>query len=340
MRKLREQAVSRHEEAISAYNAGDYPRSLRLFEEITRAGQGGASALVGLGLSRFKLGMKREAIDALEASLRLPGDEKRGDEFLARKFLAFAYYEGDDIRRSLDNAERGLAIRMDPELERLRARLALEKSARREYVGEETFHFRVLFDGREHSGLGASVKEMLEDAYGEIGSALGHFPGGTVTVILYTERDFRAVTGAGGMVGGAYDGKIRLAVRGAEGNEDALRKVVYHEYAHAVIHSITPRCPLWLNEGLAEYLSGDRYSESEGGARLADLEKAFPSGPAAMRAAYATSYLAVSRLVERHGLYAVRDFLLRLARGEDTERAFSSAFFVSYREFLSDWDRI
>lgn len=336
-----DERVSLHEEAIRAYNSGDYHESLRLFEELSRdLRPGEAGVLVGLGLSRFKLGRHRKAIEALEASLELAGDESRGDQFLARKFLAFAYYEADEIGMSLSSAERGLTLRKDFELQRLYDKLRKEKSARRGYVGEETFHFRVLFNGREHAGLSAAVKEMLDDAYREIGSALGHYPDRPVTVVLYTEEDFHDVTGTGQWAGGAFDGKIRLPVRGAEDSTEALRRTVYHEYSHALVRSITDRCPLWLEEGLAEYLSGDTHAGEQGRMALSGLEDSFPSSPEAARAAYASSYRAVSRLADRYGLYAVRDFLVLLSRGEEKEEAFSSAFFLSYREFLSDPDGI
>jgi hypothetical protein len=70
--------------------------------------------------------------------------------------------------------------------------------------------------------------------------------------MLYTQQHFTDVTRSPDWAAGAYDGRIRLAVRGAMNDPAALDRVVVHELAHAIVHTLAPRgVPAWLHEGLA-----------------------------------------------------------------------------------------
>jgi tetratricopeptide (TPR) repeat protein len=331
MGPAREGSGAAFEEAVRSFNKGDYGGALALFEALSKDDK---AALLGVGLCLFKLGEYENAIAPLEGAL-----EHGGDEFIARKFLAFAYYRRDDLQRSAAHAERGLSLRGDEELRGLYEKLKAERAAQKDYVGEDTRHFKVLFDGYEHGGLSRKVIEILTDAYRSIGREMDYFPEEPVTVVLYTEEDFYDITHTQRWAAGAYDGKIRIPVRGAEGKEEALRRVLFHEYTHALVHSITRDCPLWVNEGLADYFSGGGIERTGQAIPLRSLEKSFPvSGPEASMA-YRVSYSAVSHLIERYGVYSMKGFLVSLSRGEGLDRAFSSAFFLTYNEFVSGWGR-
>lgn len=208
-------------------------------------------------------------------------------------------------------------------------------------VEERTVHFRAVFDGYEHGGVSRTVLGILEDAYREMGRKLDHFPLQPVTVVLYTEKDFFDITRLPAWTAGAYDGKIRLPVRGIEKESGlSLRNVLYHEYVHALVHSITPRAPMWLNEGLAEYLVPRGFQRVGQAIPIQSLEGSFPLGDQRLMAlAYAESFSAVSHLVERNGLYAVKRLLVALSRGDSLDEAFRGAFSISYDEFASAWGR-
>jgi|Deesub1362A_J573_1020465.scaffolds.fasta_scaffold00093_50 hypothetical protein len=266
--------------------------------------------------------------------------EESGDEFLARKILAFAYYNKDDIDSSLFNTRAGLSQKEDPELKAFYNRLLKEKNAQEHYIRESTLHFNVLFDGYEHSELSRKVIDILEDAYNSIGNEMNYFPSQPVTVILYTEKDFYDVTRVPVWAGGAYDGKIRLAVKGIERQGDrALRSILFHEYTHAMVYSITPECPIWINEGLAEYFSEENIEKTGQVIPLTSLEKSFPTNKQQAKTAYRESYSAVSYLIDRFGAYSIKEFLFSLAEGTDLDEAFASAFFITYNEFVSEWGK-
>ena len=81
------------------------------------------------------------------------------------------------------------------------------------------------------------------------------FPAEPITVVLYTQQQFRDVTRTPGWSGGLFDGRIRLPVRGGLADRREFERVLTHEYVHALVHSVAAGgVPAWLNEGLAAAL--------------------------------------------------------------------------------------
>jgi len=151
---------------------------------------------------------------------------------------------------------------------------------------------------------------------------------------------------------------------GAEGNyltvADAsgpgARRVIRHEYAHFFLHNNFARIPLWLDEGMADFLSGFRVSEQgveigvpilEHLAWLSTHAQAPPShifrfsqealksdAPGERAAFYAQSWALVHCLI--HGqpasLGLLSDFVRRLGRGEGTDRALQETYGKSGKE--------
>jgi tetratricopeptide (TPR) repeat protein len=318
--------------AAEKFRAGDYEAALSLYKELSERDNG---ALAGIGMSCFKLGDIENARTFLERAV-----EHNPSDFNARKILAFVYYRKNDPERGLSHAKAGLALNRDPELQRLYEKLAKETSSQDTSLSESSEHFRITFDGHKHGTVSRKVIEILEDAYGSVGREFGHFPSEPVTAVLQTGKDFADITRAPGWAGGVYDGKIRIPVRGAETNEPLLRKVLFHEYTHSVVHSLTPRCPLWINEGLAEYFSAGYQRKTRQLIPLRSLERSFSwlSGQE-VGIAYWESYSAVAHLIERHGFYRMKEFLLSLSRETGLEQAFKDSFGVSYSEFVSSWGK-
>jgi hypothetical protein len=148
---------------------------------------------------------------------------------------------------------------LTPSASDIRARLdriRKEHKAKKNFNRDVSSHFLIKFEGREKIEAGRIVSWILEDECGELGGVLSYYPDREIQIILYSEHLFQEVTDAPGWSGGAYDGKIRISVGGIEQETPGLRSLLYHEYTHAVVRSVTPRCRTWLNEGLAQYFEG------------------------------------------------------------------------------------
>src|SRR5439155_26094248 len=55
-------------------------------------------------------------------------------------------------------------------------------------------HFTVLFEGPAEQRLASAAVDALESAYWRIGTALLAYPSGIITVVLYTDEQFRDIT--------------------------------------------------------------------------------------------------------------------------------------------------
>jgi tetratricopeptide (TPR) repeat protein len=319
--------------AVAAFDAGRYEEAKDLFLD---AADLDARALSGAGLSAFKLRDWEGAIHHLGRAV-----ESGQDGFLQHKFLALAHNRLDNLERSLSHADAALARQKDREMELFRAKLVREHEARKGFIAEETAHFKTQYDGYVHGSVNLRILDILEDAYRKIGGRLDFYPDDTVTVVLYTERAFFDVTLLPVWTAGAFDGRIHLPIGGLEDIEEHfLRTVLYHEYVHALVHRMAHGVPHWMNEGLADYLVNRDLPRTGQDIPLQHLEQGFPlDDNSVMMRAYAVSSSAVAHLVEEHGLWRMRDFLLSMGRGRTLDEAFQEAFYTSYADFLATWGR-
>jgi hypothetical protein len=252
--------------------------------------------------------------------------------------LMLAYYHSDQLPESLEASDELMRIKYTRELAEFQARLRRELRGNSTRLSEASDHFKVIYDGYEHGKVDRKVLSILEDAYREVGREMDHFPSSPVTVVLDTRSQFHDITQSPGWAGGVFkDGRIRIPVGGLESfNESEVKRVLKHEYVHALIYSITPECPRWVHEGMAEYLSrGPGAARGKPRIPLRLLESAFYSPDVrAVAMAYQDSFHAVKAIVDNYGMYDIKLFLEALGRGEDAEEAFRRRFYVTYDQFI------
>ncbi len=280
--------------------------------------------------------------DALSAPAPAPaaGEAAGPEAFAALKARALALYRQNDLQGARELAQAALALRRDEELIELLLKLRREIAVQRDYDDARTANFTVLYDGYEHEEMKVLVLDILKSAYADIGKELDYFPEEPLTVILYTGKDFSDVTHAPGWAGGMFgkaDGKIRLPVHGAEGQERALRRVIRHEYVHALVHALAPSAPMWLHEGLAQYLSGDQAVSVAQVIPLPMLANGFPADARAAYAAYMVSLQAVTDLVDERGMPPLRRLLAELGAGRGIEPAFAAAYGEPFSRWARQW---
>jgi len=287
------------------------------------------------GLCLARLGRWDEALVEVQAAL-----DAQPDNFAMRKWLAQALYRQNQLEPALEQVQAALALQVDEALLELQAKLEKEIRVQRNYDHARTANFVVLFDGYEHDEMKHLVLDILKSAYAEIGKELDYFPRQPISVILYTGKDFSDVTRAPEWAGGMFgqlDGKIRVPVQGAADHERVLRRVLSHEYTHALLYALAPNCPLWLQEGLAQYCSGDESVNVGQVIPLALLVKGFPREPRVAMVAYLESLQVVVDLVETHGMARLRRLLGKLGSGNDLEKAFAAAYGQPFSRWAAQW---
>jgi len=302
------------------------------------------SLYLGAGLAAQLLGDLNKARESLEQALTL-----------APNFTAASLLLGDLLYRQSD-LQGAIAIfeaavthaPNDKTLAGRLARLRQEPSPEKGFFQSQSAHFVVLFEGPADDELARRAVEVLESAYWRVGTALYTFPDGVITVVLYTEQQFRDTTRSPSWAAAAYDGRIRIPMRGAlDQAPGELERVLTHELTHVIIRAIAPRAvPAWLNEGLAVMFEpdGSRWAQntleaSKARIPLDDLAHSFDglSGSQA-RTAYAESADAARRLFDRVGGAGVVALLQEIARGVPLAEAFERRLLTPYSTFLGSLD--
>jgi tetratricopeptide (TPR) repeat protein len=328
-------------EGITMMIKGDYASARDRFQAAVRMNDSDYVAHYLLGRSLFHL----KEYDLSEKELQRTIQLQPTRHPLAYVYLGDIAFARNDMQKAKEYWEK--AHKLDPSLPGLDQRLAKadhDAKVEKRFIQHDSVHFAVKYEGAERYEAGAIVLDILEDAYRDIGRELAHYPLEKVQTILYSNEQFREIPGIPGWSGAVYDGKIRLGIGGVTSPTPALRAVLLHEYTHAVVRDITPRCPAWLNEGLAQYFEGRkapselRSDKSHKGPILANLEIPFRNLSAQQaKMAYVISLSAVEYLIDRYGMMRVRNLLQDLAKYPDTATAIDEALYVSYEQFEKDW---
>jgi len=326
--------------AFDALNAGQVHAAAEGFREAIAADPKNARLHVGAGLAAALERRDTDARDAFERALAL--DPKLAQ---ARLLLGQIQHRLGDPAAAIRTYEIVVADAPDngdalATLERWRRELELH-GRMQQAIGS---HFTVSFEGPAEAELAAEAIAVLDRAYWRIGDVLGTFPVDPIPVVLYTSEQFRDITRAPSWAAGAYDGTIRVPMRGALENPTELDRVLSHEFTHALIRTLAARgVPTWLNEGLAAALeqpdltwATKAMAATTGRAALGTLQSGFGRLSAAQATlAYATSALAARRLLDEAGGFAIANLLRDLGRGEDFETAFLHRTNRSFVDFTS-----
>lgn len=204
--------------------------------------------------------------------------------------------------------------------------------------------FTLSFEGSPDTEIARRAGAAVERAVERIGQLLGTFPLVPVPVVLYSNEQFRDITRAPDWAAGAFDGIVRIPVRDALTDEAELDRVIAHEYSHAVVHSLAARgVPVWLNEGLATVLESDgpgavelAVASSPEGRSLPLRLLAKPFGGLSGNEAavvYGRSAMAVRRLLDEAGGFAIANLLRDVGSGVPFEESFERRVAKSFTQF-------
>jgi tetratricopeptide (TPR) repeat protein len=333
--------------AQAGETALDEQRFADAFDAFTRAAAlapQNAPLALSAGFAATMLGRSADARTWLERALTL---DPRLVE--ASTLLGYVLYQQGKVAEAIAVYER--AIGYAPQHAELRKTLdqwKRESKVENRFYEARSAHFTVMFEGPADDIAARRVVDVLEQAYLRIGGALSAYPDEPITVVLYTRQQFFDVTRSPGWAGGLYDGRIKVPVAGAAPRTEELRRVLDHEFAHALVASIGgPRVPIWLNEGLATALEPGGLEWS---ARVLEASKErltlgrVQAGldnltDPQVALAYAQSAVAVKRLMDLRGTASITVLLSSLRQGTSIADAFQQAMSMRYDEFATRFER-
>jgi tetratricopeptide (TPR) repeat protein len=197
-----------------------------------------------------------QALDQLQAALdRHPRDPN------LLLLAGLAAYRSDQIQNALDYWKQSLDLAPNKTL------AAVYETAKREaaadHSGDKLFgnYVTLRYEGQAlPADTARAILGLLDDDYSRISAQLGCTPEERIVAIVQNRDAYLRSTGAAEWSGGQYDGRIHIAWTDGTDIGPQMQRALAHELVHACLTSIpsgsTP-WPAWLQEGLAQKLSGD-----------------------------------------------------------------------------------
>ena len=239
-------------ESITQKNKGNVDKSIKLLNESISLNDTIPDSHIILAACYLEIGDYTSAEGELKiARIYAPGRTS------IHTMLGEIYFQRGDMENALacwskSHEQQPYNENLTRKLEQARIEWNLLKNFRSKSVHP----FTIMYQNQDEQLMAQAVK-FCQEAYMEIGSFFDEYPLSRVTIIFYTPDQFDKITKAPHSVAGLYDGKIRIKCTDKLNNTESLRKIIFHEYTHVLVKYLTnDECPFWLNEGLAQALSG------------------------------------------------------------------------------------
>lgn len=335
-------------EAAMTTEIGDTPyrRALENLQKALLHWKGDADTYHAVALCHIQLKDLPAAQKALEQGLALQPDAYPSWRMLAsileRRSQFAAAEKALDRAAALNPAARA-------EIDDRRKRLRYDREALTEYPDIKSARFRVVYPkslGREKA---EEVQRLLDEVCGDLEKRWSlKAPQGT-TVICYPPGEFSKRTGFHEDVGGAFDGRIRIAFpKELRLGGLHLAQVVRHEGAHLMMHQLGVRAPRWLDEGVAQYI--DRESRDALRPQFINLVRKYPGlgvqdrerrfredDPASWGALYLHGFFFIEHVCKSAGEFRFDMIIREAARGKSWDDAFAAVLGKPIAELDRSW---
>lgn len=204
--------------AVTAANTMNYQKAAQYFSQITQMEPDNYSAQVGAGNSYYNLRSYYDALDHLEAAYSLaPTQQEKANIY---RLLA----QVKEYIASTDNS-----------------------------TTDEDQRFIVHFAGDSRDDIGDLTFDMLDDIYFQVTDSLNYDPDVKITVIFFLTEDYYKVA-KDWSAGSAQGIQIMVPLKSGYKSQDYVRGLLAHEFTHTITHlKAKGRCPLWFDEGLAQF---------------------------------------------------------------------------------------
>lgn len=238
----------------------------------------------------------------------------------------------------------------DTNLRKLLSRLKKEEKVETQLKQLDAYYFDIRFDKEAVDSEIYDIRFYLREVYRDIGRDFNYYPKHKIPVILYTQEDFKTLRKTPDWVAGIFDGKIRLPVKKETLTETEIRRLIWHEYTHAIIMDLSQgNCPIWFNEGLAKWEESKQQPpdltplkkavEKKALIPLTKLESCFSlhTSQDRLNLAYLEAYSFIEFMLDRWTFYTIREILTQLKEGKSIEQAFWQQLNRSINQLDRNW---
>jgi tetratricopeptide (TPR) repeat protein len=257
--------------------------------------------------------------------------------------LGKAYYYREDMAKAVEEFEKALALKDDPNIRASLERAKLEARTASGFDQKRLSHFIVSYEGETMESTGRMVLDALERSRAALVSQFGFEPEEPVVVILYSRRSYREMGGPHWSAG-LFDGKIRMPVGGLSQVDEQIRGTLHHEMVHAFIHARAgENAPRWLHEGVAEYMEGSRGTDQGKllAQALADgnsFGHCLPTAQCDVRIFYPAATSFVDYLIQMRGIGGLRELLSALGEGRDIDASLREVLGKDEGALIGEWE--
>jgi len=309
--------------AITAMQLMHYDKAIGLFEKIRSAKPDSFFVVFSIGRCHFELKHYEEAVEFWEKSLQLTKDER----------------EIEAVKQALNQAREMLA--------------STESSSR-----EEDQRFVIHFAGESQQDLGDITFEMLEEIFFQVTDALNFSPDVKINVVFFLTEDYYKVSKEWSAAS-ARGIQIMVPLKSGYKSADYVKGLLAHEFTHTIIHLKTNnRCPLWLNEGLAQYqeftaaygspdiirpdynsIMQTEFIDRQNFVKLNQVPMLMGgSSRSDISRAYIASYLATRCMADFYGEQSFDTVLSALGSGKSIDEAMTEATGKNMAEFQQEYE--
>ena len=332
-------AVAHHAAAQARLKNGDTEQAMDHYRRALSFAPAHTDLLLQLSYLHLRRGEYTAAGECLERARRASPDSPE-----VAKLTGWAYYGQNRTEQAVEEWQRASRLRPDAEVQRALEKAQQELSVEEKYGAGESRHFVLRYHGGAAPELAKEVLRNLEEHFRALESELNFTPAEAIGVILYTNQGFADITRAPAWVGAINDGRIRVPVQGLSSMTSELSRVLRHELAHSFVQMKTGgKAPVWLHEGIAQWLEGARSGEyaallvtayeRKASVPLKVLEGSWMKFPDHLAGyAYSWSLAVVEYVIASNGIRDIERLLDQVAAGSPTEAACVSVLRMDYAE--------
>lgn len=168
-----------------------------------------------------------------------------------------AAWRADDGRHALEYWRGSLDLEPNPGIEKLYKQVEREQT--NDQSAEKLYGVRVTLRYDRAAVPVETARLMVtqvDSTFAQVSAQLGCTADEKIMTIVQSRDAYRKATDAAEWNGGQYDGRIRVPVMSGQSMDASMQRVLAHETTHACL-TMLGEWPAWLQEGLAQKLSGE-----------------------------------------------------------------------------------
>lgn len=345
-------ALGHHAAASFELSHGDLEHALSDERTAVNFAPDEPALLMNVAYIYLKRNEYKQALDYLDHAKRL--EPENAD---VAKLTGWAYYGMNKLDQAVAEWKHAYSIRPDKELQAALEAALRDKKEEESYKENESSHFKLKYNGAAEPALARDVLRTLETHFSAIESELNYTPPEPIGVVLYTEQAFVDITRAPAWAGALYDGRIRVPVQGLTSVDAELSRSLKHELTHSFVAqktksacmglavSCSNRAPTWIQEGLAQWMEGNRAGDDAAAlVQIFDEKQAIPLGKLegswtrfdrnTAQYAYAWALANMEYIIQADGMSDAERILDRIGGGMATEQALREVLHSDYSDLM------